>query len=433
MDSSLVFQTTLCLGLVLTLIGVGMRIWVCMIVAAIFPAYFLLDTLEMTAFIPFSSANSWTLAAMPLFVFMGTICLYGGLSDGLYKGATILIGGLRGGLLHSNIIACALFSAISGSTTATAVTVGSVAIPELDKRGYAPAITGGSLAAGSILGSIIPPSTIFIIYGSMTNTSIGKLFFAGMLPGFTLAALYMVVIYIWVTLDPSAAPQGKKEAFLNFWQGIRELMPILVTSGIVLGGIYFGLFTPVEGGAVGCIVAIIASLLIGRLSWSAMHKAALGTIKTTTFLMLIIVGSSVLANVLAALRIPFSIAQWITHLDVSPMGILLAFCLMYLVLGCVIESIPLLVMTLPLVFPVAKTLGFDPVWFGVIICLLIQIAMITPPVGLSLFAVNGLRENGNLMDVIRGTMPFLIAALFLLAIVIIFPPLSTWLPSYMME
>ena len=377
--------------------------------------------------------DSFILLAVPLFVFMGTICLYGGLSEGLYKGASILIGGLRGGLLHSNIIACALFSAISGSTTATAVTVGSVAIPELGKRGYSEIITTGSLAAGSILGSIIPPSTVFIIYGSMTNTSIGKLFFAGMLPGIALAALYMVVILIWVTLDPSVAPKVKVQGFANVLEGLKDLFPILFTSGVVLGGIYFGLYTPVEGGAVGCITAIVVSLLKGKLTWGALHKAALATVKTTSFLMLIIVTSSVLTNVLAGFRIPYQIAQWIVHLPLPPLAILISFCAMYLILGCVIESIPLLVMTLPLVFPVMLKLGFDRIWFGVIVTLLIQIAMITPPVGLSLYAVQGLRGRGNLMDVIKGVMPFFIAAIVMVGMVIAFPSLSTWLPSYMME
>ena len=287
--SEFVLQLILCIGLLLLFISAGMRIFASMIVAAIVPAYFLLDTLEMTAFIPFTSAASWSLSAMPLFVFMGTICLYGGLSEGLYRGASILTGRLRGGLLHSNIIACALFSAVSGSTTATAVTVGSIAIPELRKRGYSEVITTGSLAAGSILGSIIPPSTVFIIYGSMTNTSIGRLFFGGMLPGIILAALYMVVILIWVTFDPSLAPQDRREnSFLSLVEGLKDLFPILFTSGIVLGGIYFGLFTPVEGGAVGCLVATTVSLLKGRLTLGVLHKAALATVKTTSFLMLII-------------------------------------------------------------------------------------------------------------------------------------------------
>jgi len=432
-ESALIIQVILCMGLLLLFMAAGMRIFASMIVAAIIPAYFLLDTIEMTTYIPFNSAASWSLSAMPLFVFMGTICLYGGLSEGLYRGASILIGGLRGGLLHSNIIACALFSAISGSTTATAVTVGSVAIPELGKRGYSEIITTGSLAAGSILGSIIPPSTVFIIYGSMTNTSIGKLFFAGMLPGIALAALYMVVILIWVTLDPSVAPKVKVQGFANVLEGLKDLFPILFTSGVVLGGIYFGLYTPVEGGAVGCITAIVVSLLKGKLTWGALHKAALATVKTTSFLMLIIVTSSVLTNVLAGFRIPYQIAQWIVHLPLPPLAILISFCVMYLILGCVIESIPLLVMTLPLVFPVMVKLGFDRIWFGVIVTLLIQIAMITPPVGLSLYAVQGLRGRGNLMDVIKGVMPFLLAAIVMVGMVIAFPSLSTWLPSYMME
>jgi len=433
MNSSLALGILLSLGLLLFLISTGARIFACMIIAGITASYFLLGNVKMLSFIPFTAANSWSLAAMPLFVFMGGICLHGGISDGLYKGASSLLRGLRGGLLHSNIVACALFSAISGSTTATAVTVGSIAIPELNKRGYSDPITTGSLAAGSILGSMIPPSTVFIIYGFMTNTSIGKLFMAGLVPGICLALLYMVVIVLWVTIKPNVAPKETKTDLKTMFKDIKGLIPILVISGIVLGGIYFGVFTPVEGGAVGCVTAVIVSLVMRRLSWEGIRKAAMATIKTTTFLMMIIVGSSILSNVLAALRIPFHIASWIISLQISPMAILFGFVIMYLVFGCVIESLPVLIMTLPIVFPVIKELGFDPIWFGVIVTLLTQIAMITPPVGVSLYAIHGLRNRGSQMDVILGTLPFLGAALLMVAIVILFPPLSTWLPGFMIE
>ncbi|RLI48109.1 hypothetical protein DRO61_06915 [Candidatus Bathyarchaeota archaeon] len=208
----------------------------------------------------------------------------------------------------------------------------------------------------------------------------------------------------------------------------------MMISGVVLGGIYFGVFTPVEGGAVGCITAIIVSLAKRRLTWKAMRNAAMITVKTTSFLMIIIVGSSVLANVLAGLRIPYSIAMWVANLNISPMSVLLSFCLMYLILGCIIESLPVLIMTLPVVFPVAVQLGFDRIWFGVIVTLLTQIAMITPPVGVSLYVIHGLREGkGKLEDVMIGTAPFLFAALLMVGIVILFPILSTWLPSLMVK
>ncbi len=432
MDISLILGIILCLGFVLFFVGIGMRIFASMVSAGILATYFLLDTMNMVPFIPFSSANSWSLAAIPLFVFMGAICMHGGISEGLYRGASLLLGGLRGGLLHSNIVACAIFSSISGSTSATAVTIGSVAIPELNKRGYSEKITLGSLAAGSILGSMIPPSTVFIIYGSMTMTSIGKLFFGGIIPGLILMILYMLTILIWVTLRPALAPITKRVSITKILLGIKDLLPIMIISGVVLGGIYLGVFTPVEGGAVGCITAIIVSLAKKRLTWKAMHIAAMLTIKTTSFIVIIIVGSSVLANVLAGLRIPYNIAKWISNSNISPMSILLSFCLMYLILGCIIESLPVLIMTIPVVFPVIVELGFDRIWFGVIVTLLTQIAMITPPVGVSLYVIHGLRGNkGKLKDVIIGTAPFLFAALLTLGMVIMFPILSTWLPSFM--
>ena len=434
MDSSLILGIILCLGFVLFFVSIGMRIFTSMIAAGILGSFFLLDTMNMVPFIPFSSANSWSLAAIPLFVFMGAICMHGGISEGLYRGASLLLGGLRGGLLHSNIVACAIFSSISGSTSATAVTIGSVAIPELEKRGYSEKITMGSLAAGSILGSLIPPSTVFIIYGSMTMTSIGKLFFGGIIPGLILTLLYMLTILIWVTFRPTLVPKTERASISEIISGVKDLLPIMTISGVVLGGIYFGVFTPVEGGAVGCITAIIVSFLKKRLTWRALHIAAMLTIKTTSFIVIIIVGSSVLANVLAGLRIPYNIAKWISSSNISPTSILLSFCLMYLILGCIVESLPVLIMTLPVVFPVIMELGFDRIWFGVIVTLLTQIAMITPPVGVSLYVIHGLRgDRGKLKDVIIGTAPFLFAALLTVGIIIIFPNLSTWLPSLMVK
>ncbi len=433
MDSTLLIQIILCLGVILVLIGIGMQIFASMIVAGILGSYFLLNSMSMVPFIPFSSANSWSLAAIPLYVFMGSICMYGGVSEGLYKGASLLLGGLRGGLLHSNIGACALFSSISGSSSATAVTIGSVAIPELNKRNYDERLTAGSLAAGSILGSMIPPSNVFIIYGSMTNTSIGKLFFGGLIPGLVLTALFMLTILIWVTYIPSAAPSTKRVTAKEFFLGLKDLFPILIISIIVLGGIYLGLFTPVEGGAVGCLAAIIVSLMKKNLTLDTIKKAAIDTVKTTSFIVIIIVGSSVLANLLAGLRIPYNIAKWIVSTNISSTAVLLAFCLMYLVLGCVIESLPVLIMTLPVVFPVASNLGFDPIWFGVIVTLLTQIALITPPVGVSLFIIQGLRNKGSLTDVIVGVTPFILASILMLILIILFPSLSTWLPSLMIN
>lgn len=431
METSVLIGIAVSFGLMLVLLFAGVWVFACMLVAGIVAGYFLLGSLEMTAFIPFNSADSWTLTSIALFVFMGSIFLHGGISEGLYRGASAFLGGFRGGLLHSNIGACAIFSAISGSTTATAVTIGSLALPEMDKRGYAPEITTGSLAAGSILGSLIPPSTIFIIYGSMTNTSVGKLFFAGLFPGIVLALFYMMVIFVWVSFRPGSAAAAERTTLKGLLSATKDLGPIILISVVVLGGIYLGVFTPVEGGAIGCVAAVVLSLALRRLGWKALHESALSAIRTTTFVVIIIVGSAVLANVLAGLLIPFYIATWISNQPVSPMVILIFFCLMYLILGCIMESIPVLIMTLPVVFPVATELGFDPIWFGVILTLLTQIAMITPPVGLSLYVIQGLRDKGSLADVIKGVTPFTFAALVLVVIVIAFPPLSTWLPGQM--
>lgn len=432
METSVIISMAVCLSVLLVLLFSGMWVFASMIVAGLVTAsLFLPELFALITFAPFSAANSWTLAAIPLFVFTGAIFLHGGISEGLYRGASVFLGGFRGGLLHTNIGACAIFSAISGSTTATAATIGSVALPELDKRGYAPEITAGSLAAGSILGSLIPPSTIFIIYGSMTNTSVGKLFFAGLFPGLVLALLFMGIIFVWVSFRPDFAPVAERVSRKGLLLATKDLIPIFLISALILGGIYLGVYTPVEAGAAGCVASVLLSLALRRLSWRALHESALTTIKTTTFVMIIIVGSSVLANVLAGLLIPFYMATWIASLPVSPMMILLGICLMYLVLGCIVESIPVLIMTLPVVFPTAIQLGFDLIWFGVILTLLTQIAMITPPVGLSLYIIQGLRGKGSLWDVIKGVTPFIFVSLVSLAIVIAFPPLSTWLPSRM--
>ena len=252
-----------------------------------------------------------------------------------------------------------------------------------------------------------------------------------MLPGIIETLLYLMVIFIWVSLRPGLTPAGEKMTRARLLTATKDLAPIVLISGLVLGGIYIGIYTPVEGGAVGAICSILLSLALRRLSWRALHEAAISTIRTTTFVMIIIVGSSVLGNILAQLLIPYELASWLASLPISPMMILLSFCLMYLVFGCVMESLAVLIMTLPVVFPVAVELGFDLIWLGVVLVIVTNIGTITPPVGISLYAIQGLRSKGSLWDVFKGVIPFIFAALVMLAIVIAFPPLSTWLPGKM--
>jgi C4-dicarboxylate transporter DctM subunit len=370
-----------------------------------------------------------TLTAIPLFVLLGEFLLRSGMADRMYMVFAAWLGRLPGGLLHTNIGCCALFSATSGSSVATAATVGTVALPTLQRRNYPMPASLGSLAAGGTLGIMIPPSVNFIIYGSMTNQSIGKLFLAGVIPGLMLAGLFMVYIYI------SAKARGAIEGHIDVPWGervrlLRHLLEPLTVFGIVMGSLYLGIATATESAALGTIVAFGFIIAQGKLSWSLMQACFLSSAKTTGMILLIVAAAFILNLALSLTGIGEALTKWVTGFGLSPLMLLLALVAFYLLLGMFMDTLSMMVATIPLVFPVISAAGIDPIWFGVFIVLMCELGLITPPVGMNLFVVQGIRpDKGRIDDVIKGVIPYVLIMIGFALLLILVPSLATWLPE----
>lgn len=420
-------------GLVFLFLLSGISVAVSLGGVAILAAYLFLGSAGSLAYASWNIATKFILVAIPLFIFMGELLLHSGMSDRLYTGATALLGRLPGGLLHANIASCSLFAAISGSSVATAATIGTVAIPELEKRGYEHRIVLGSLAAGGTLGILIPPSIAMIIYGSMTGQSIGRLFIAGIIPGIMLALLFMGYIAVRVMTKPQLAPPYEKIPLKHRVLQIIGIWPIFLVMFAVLGGIYLGVTTPTEAAAVGSLMALAFSLIYRKLTWSILRQCLRTTVKTTSMIMFLVVGAQLLVGILTSERVPDNILAWVSSLAISPLAILILIYFVYLFLGCFMDGTSLMLVTLPIVFPIIDALGFDPIWFGVALVILIEMALITPPVGLNVYVIHGLCPDHPLSEVFIGVVPFFVMTIIGLVIVTIFPQLATWLPATMMK
>lgn len=416
-------------GLILVCLFMGIPVAAGLGVVGVLGAYFLLGTGGMAAFTPWQVGSSFILSAIPLFVFMGKLLLYGGLSERLYDGSAALVGRIRGGLLHANIVSCAIFAAVSGSSVATAATIGTIAIPALEKRGYETRLTLGSLAAGGTLGILIPPSIPLIVYGVMVEESIGDLFLAGFLPGIMLALLFMIYIWVRVTLQPKLGPTFELIPLKRRVVSVISMWPIIVIIVIILGGIYTGVFTPTEAAAVAASAALIFTLVYRRMTWAILRKCLLDAVKTSSMVIFIIIGANIVAGTLGLLRVPASMATWVISLELPPLTILVFIFLMYIFLGCFFDGLSMMVLTLPVVFPIIVELGFDPIWFGIALVVLIEMAALTPPVGLNLYTIHGLRPDRPMGEVIQGSLPFFLLMCIALAILTAFPTIATWLPS----
>jgi tripartite ATP-independent transporter DctM subunit len=372
-----------------------------------------------------------SLTAIPLFVLLGELMLRSGMADRMYMVFAAWLGRLPGGLLHTNIGCCALFSATSGSSVATAATIGTVALPSLIKRGYRMPDALGSLAAGGTLGILIPPSINLIIYGSMTNTSVGKLFIAGILPGLALSGLFMVWIYLShlkrhdeQPFEP--VPLNERLRLLRF---LAEPMTIFVC---VIGSLYLGIATATESAAIGMVAALALSARSGKLSASFLADCFVSTARTTGMILFIVVGAFVLNLALSLTGIGEALTSAVSGLGLSPTMLLVALVVFYLLLGMFMDTLSMMVATIPLTFPVISAAGIDPIWFGIFIVLMCEMGLITPPVGMNLFVVQGVRPDGGpIQDVIRGAVPYVGIMLLFAAILIVFPGLATWLPELM--
>ena len=371
--------------------------------------------------------TNFVLVAVPLFLLMGEIMLRAGLSDKLYRSLNLWFQRVPGGLLHTNIISCSVFSAISGSSVATAATMGAVALPYFKKTAYAPSMVLGSLAAGGALGNLIPPGITFIVYGLITETSVGKLYLAAVGPSILVVLLFTLVI-LWHGLK-HPLPQPEKIPLSVKIAGLLDLIPTAILIMVVLGTIYTGLATPTESAALGVVASIVFAMISGRFSWKMLNESAEATARTTAFVGLILCGAYVLNYIFGSLGVPQALAKFVSALPVPPWVIMALIIGFYLALGTFMEGFSMIVTTIPVIFPVVKALGYDPIWFGVIVTMLVEIALISPPDGTVLYVLQGMRGTpGPITDVFRGVIPFM--AVYILAIFILMaaPELALWLP-----
>ena len=379
--------------------------------------------------IAWSSSNEFLLVSLPLFILLGEILLRSGLAEKMYGAMVKWLSWLPGGLMHSNIAACALFAATSGSSVATAATVGTVAIPQARRYGYNENLFLGTLAAGGTLGILIPPSINMIIYAVLTNTSVPKLYLAGIIPGIILTLLFMIVVLVACWYRPAWGGRRIATSLSACIASLIHLLPPLFIFLVVVGSIYAGVATPTEAASLGVIAGLILAAFTGTLNWPMLRNCLEGTMKSTAMVMLIIIAAYFLNFVMSSIGLTTKLTDFMQGLGWSKWQMLFAVVVFYVVLGCFMETLSMMITTIPIIAPVMTGLGFDAIWFGIVVIVLVETALITPPVGLNLFVVQNLRKDGTLNDVIVGALPFVAALFVMLLLLALFPSLALWLPQ----
>jgi C4-dicarboxylate transporter, DctM subunit len=375
--------------------------------------------------------SSYNLTVIPLFVFMGQIAFHAGISRRLYDSAYVLLGHRRGGLAMTTVGACAAFSAICGSTNATAATMATVALPEMKRYGYDMGLATGTVAAAGSLGILIPPSVIFIVYGILTEQSIGKLFAAGILPGILLCFLFLLTIHLRVVKNPSLAPPGPKSNIREKFRSFAGILETMILFALVMGGIFFGLFTPTEAAAIGAFMTLLIAIIRRQLHWKGFIQSLADTTKISCMIMVIVTGAVIFGHFMAITRIPYMLADYVSSLPLPPHAIIGVIILVYLVGGCFMDALAMIMLTIPIFFPVVQALGFDPIWFGVVIVLITEMGVITPPVGINVYVVYGVARDVPLEKIFRGVFPMLISLFVCNLLLILFPQIALWLPGLM--
>jgi len=375
--------------------------------------------------------GSYSLTVIPLFILMGQVAFHAGISSRLFKAAYKWIGHWPGGMAIASIGACAGFSAICGSTNATAATMAAVTIPEMKKYNYSDAISTGVVAAAGSLGILIPPSVIFIIYGILTEQSIGELFMAGVLPGIILTLLFSFVVVIWSILRPDSAPRGDKADMSERMRSLVGVGETIVLFILVMGGLFAGFFTPTEAGAVGAFGTIVLALIKRSITFNQLILSLMETTKISCMILTIVAGATILGRFLAITQIPFNIADWVGGLSLPSWAIISIIILIYMIGGCFIDALALIMLTVPIFYPVVTSLGYSPVWFGVVIVLVTQIGVITPPVGINVYVVRSVATDVSLGTIFKGVLPLLAAIIIATFLLIVFPDIALYLPKIM--
>ncbi len=374
------------------------------------------------------ASTDFILFAIPLFVLLGEILLRSGIAGRMYAALSHWLSWLPGGLMHSNIGTCTLFAAVSGSSVATAATIGTVAVGEIDRHGYNERLFLGTIAAGGTLGILIPPSIVLIVYGALTETSIPQLYIAGILPGLVLAGAFMATVVIACLVRPGWGGDRIHSNWRARLSGLPDLLPPFIIFAVVIGSIYSGLATPTESAALGVLMSLVLAAVKRRLNWRMLRDSIEGAMTTSAMIMLILIAATFLSFVMTSVGIGRQVTSLITESGLSPLETIWLIVGIYLVLGMFMESLSMMIATVPIVTPVVVQLGYDPVWFGVLMMLLLETALITPPVGFNLFIVQGVRTRGQIKDVMIGSAPFVVTLLLMIALLISFPDLALWLP-----
>jgi len=381
----------------------------------------------------FEIVSFFELSVVPLFVLMGNLAGVSGMSKDLYEAAYKWFGHFRGGLASATIVGCAGFAAMSGSSIAAAVTMGRVALPEMKRFNYGDSLATGAVAAGGTLGILIPPSTGMIIYAILTEQSIGKLFIAGVIPGLLLTSLFLVAIYIVTTLKPELGPAGQKATLSEKIRSLKNAGTIIFIVAITIGGIYFGWFTPVEAAGVGAFLTLTVALLRKNLSWENTKFVVFQTLRTTATVFMILIGAHVFIPFMALSEIPSDLVSFLTSINVGDLGVLIIILVTYVVLGTFLEGLAMLVLTLPIVYPLILELGLSPIWFGVVVVIVLEMGLISPPVGVNVFVVKGIAPDVPMNTIFRGIWPFWFAMGLCLVILVALPELALFLPQTMFD
>ncbi|MFA5913728.1 MAG: TRAP transporter large permease [Sterolibacterium sp.] len=416
--------------LLLVLIGLSIPVGAALGVLGLLldPLFSMLPLTRAMGELAWSSNNEFLLVAIPLFILLGEVLLRAGIAERMYGAMILWLSWLPGGLMHANIGASTLFAATSGSSVATAATVGTVALPQIRRYGYNEPLFLGSIAAGGTLGILIPPSINLVIYGVLTNSSVPKLYLAGIIPGFLLAALFMLTVVVACVIKPSWGGQRVTATWGERIVSLKHLLPPLGIFLMVVGSIYAGLATPTEAAALGVLGALVLAAFFRRLSLSMLREAVEGTMRATAMIMLIVIAAGFLNFVMSGIGLTALLTDSISGLGLSAGWTLLVVVIFYVILGCFMETLSMMIVTIPIVAPIMIAVGYDPIWLGIVIIVLVETALITPPVGMNLFVVQSLRKGGSMNAVIVGSLPFVAALFMMIALLAAFPDLALWLP-----
>lgn len=410
---------TVPIGVAMMLCGVG---GLAMIIGLV-PSLSLFGTTVM------QSVVTYDLSIIPLFILMGALASRSGLSQELYDAFNAWLGGFRGGLALATVGACGAFAAICGSSVATAATMSKVALPEMKKYRYSDSMATGSVAAGGIIGILIPPSVILVLYGLLTESSIGDLFIAGFLPGILTILVFMIVISIVTRLNPESGPAGEKSTWKEKLNATLKTWAITALFATVIGGIYFGVFTPTEAAGVGAFGALFIAFSRKRLNREMMKETLLETGQTSAMIFTILIGAITLNNLVIFSGLANALADFVSGLDMSPATVMLIILLMYLIMGCFLDALAMILLTVPIFYPIVLDLGYDPIWFGIIVVMVVELGLITPPIGMNVFVIKGMVQSVPLVSIYKGVLPFVIGQVVLIIAVFLIPEIALWLPE----